>query len=206
VCRNLTPYVIINLVLATCFTAEGIKTFREYVDQTNFDDDEDDYSIHNPNFIARVVLAPANSIVQEMQEIFIAQDMIRTSEVCAKATEVKNRMLTIIRHDVICDILKVLTKYSRKTACNTTYQQVLISAVNKHRKSFKSDPHIIKRQIKIHGPIQAMIQTWPEMFVKAKTIVLESPKTMYPKKQSETVAASKTKSEKKKVCTNNLCM
>ena len=110
-CRNLTPYVIINLVLATCFTAEGIKTFREYVDQTNFDDDEDDYSIHNPNFIARVVLAPANSIVQEMQEIFTAQDMIRTSAACAKATEVKNRMLTIIRHDVICDILKVLTKY-----------------------------------------------------------------------------------------------
>ena len=38
-----------------------------------------------------------------------------------------------------------------------------------------------------------MIQTWPEMFVKAKTIVLESPRTMYPKKRIETVVASKKK-------------
>jgi hypothetical protein len=64
--KNLTPNALINLVLATCFTPEGIKTFREFVDQTDHDEEEDGYPIHDPSFIARVILAPANSIVQEL--------------------------------------------------------------------------------------------------------------------------------------------
>jgi hypothetical protein len=42
VCKSLTPYAIIQLVLETYFTTDGIKTFREHVDQTEFDDDEDE--------------------------------------------------------------------------------------------------------------------------------------------------------------------
>jgi hypothetical protein len=48
----------------------------------------------------------ANSIAQEMIEFFIAQDIVRIAAVCATHSEIKNKMLTIVKDDATCSILK----------------------------------------------------------------------------------------------------
>ena len=156
------------MVQYLCVTTEGIDIYYNWATQCDYSSNEAKFDMHDPYFIMRAIVAPCLALVDHWIKVLQVQEYWH--EKSAKKSEMKCKLRFVAMHHFMKQYVKIYTEYGPKTRFDAETQVELDAVVAYHEAAFGRDEKEIVRHIRIHGVIQAMLYSFPEIFGKAAEV------------------------------------
>lgn len=110
---NLALHVMPYLFMLLIFTEEGYSTLKSFVECYDWNHDETEFDMFNPDFLVHWVVGPVNKVSN-----YIVQHMKETGFIKTKTTEAStttNRLLFAAKHFYTIQILNLLTEHGNSS-------------------------------------------------------------------------------------------